>query len=89
LYGAKPLTVNQHGMTPFDVTKNEDCQRTLLEAREGVIQIGIHATKPGDIQNFSSSQNKFDSSPAPILDKPNDVTKSPASSDSSSWDVVG
>jgi len=76
-------------MTPFDVTKSDDCQRILLEAREGIIQVGIHATKPGDIQNYSS-KNKFDSSPATLIrGTHNDTLIQSPTSDIDSWDVIG
>ena len=105
LYGATFMTVNNNGMTAYDLTKSEDCKRTLLDAREGVIQVGIHATKPGDIENFSSS-NKFDSSPltSPLTSSQNHHGNSPptsslnhhdntASSPNSellgSWDLIG
>ena len=87
LYGAKFMTVNRNGMTPFDLTKSEDCRRTLLDAREGVILVGIHATKPGDIQNFSTS-NKFDSSPPlPPQNHHDNTVVSPSSE--GSWDLIG
>jgi len=82
LYGAEFMAVNKSGMTPYDLTKSEDCKRTLLDAREGVIKVGIHATKPGDIENFSSS-NKFDSSPSASCDHDN------IASSSNSWDMIG
>jgi len=89
LYGALPMKVNEHGLTPFDLTKSEDCQRILLEAREGSIKVGIFATKPGEIDSISLSQNKFDSSPAkPICTKNDGAINSPTS-DTGSWDVIG
>lgn len=87
LHGAEFMAVNKNGMTPYDLTKSEDCKRTLLDAREGVIKVGIHATKPGDIMNFSSS-NKFDSSPPIPCDHHHDnVVSSPTSL--GSWDLIG
>lgn len=91
LYGGEFMTVNRNGMTPFDVTKSEDCKRTLLDAREGMIQVGIHATKPGDIQNYSSVQ-KFDSSPALPCNHHTDddvPSSSPSSNLFESWDFIG
>lgn len=87
LYGAEFMAVNRNGLTPYDFTKSEDCKRTLLDAREGKIQVGIHATKPGDIQNFSTP-NKFDSSlPVPPHNHHHDKVVSPSSD--GSWDLIG
>ena len=83
------MSVNNNGMTPYDLTKSEDCKRTLLDAREGAIQVGVHATKPGDIQSFSSS-NKFDSSPPPLCqDHHENVASSPNNELLGSWDLIG
>lgn len=82
------MAVNRNGMTPYDLTKSDDCKRTLLDAREGIIQVGIHATKPGDIQNFSSP-NKFDSSPATPLDQHHHDSSSSNGDLLSSWDLLG
>lgn len=82
------MAVNNSGMTPYDLTKSEDCKRTLLDAREGVIPVGIHATKPGDIESFSS--NKFDSSPPPSCQNHHDNVPSPPNSELlRSWDLIG
>ena len=84
------MTVNNNGMTAFDLTKSEDCKRTLLDAREGVIKVGVHATKPGDIESLSSS-NKFDSSP-PLTSSQNhhdNTASSPNSELLGSWDLIG
>lgn len=83
------MAVNKSGMTPYDLTKSEDCKRILLDAREGIIPVGIHATKPGDIKNFSPS-NKFDSSPAvPSHNHHDNMASSPKSDLSGSWDMIG
>lgn len=83
------MAVNNNGMTAYDLTKSEDCKRTLLDAREGVIQVGVHATKPGDIESFSSS-NKFDSSPSiPSQNHHDNTASSPNSELLGSWDLIG
>ena len=81
------MAVNKNGMTPFDLTKSEDCKRTLLDAREGTIKVGIHATKPGDIQTFSSS-NAFDSSPQIPSQNHHDNNGISSASDDS-WYLIG
>ena len=88
LYGAEFMAVNKNGLTPYDLTKSEDCRRTLLDAREGIIKVGVHATKPGDIQNFSSSSNKFDSS-SPMLSHNHHGNEVVSPGSEGSWDLIG
>ena len=81
------MAVNKNGMTPFDLTKSEECKRILLDAREGTIKVGVYATKPGDIQIFSSS-NTFDSSPPMPSQNHHDNNGIPPAGDDS-WYLVG